>query len=145
MNDKRQSFPLAGLKMLSRMTGLETTAADEDAVGGPTEEELKFMYPSRVFGASGAMVAERKATAALKQLPAEVRQLVHYNFKKNDFPGFGAKDLLENWKPDALSVLGAMDYKKCTWLKTYLQQMGTCLEIMGPLVLGGKPPPRPCR
>ena len=140
MNDKRQPVPIAGLRMRNRMTGLETTAVDEDAVVGPTEEELKLMYPSKMFGASGATAAERKATAALKQLPNSVLQLVHYDLKKNDFPGFGAKDLLDLWKPDVLSVLGAIDYKKCTWLKNYLQQMGASLQILGPLIVGENPP-----
>ena len=33
-----------------------------------------------------------------------------------------------------------MNYKKCTWLETYLQQMGASLSILGPLIIGENPP-----
>ena len=104
----------------------------------PTDEEIFQVYPKRVFG-GGRAAAQSAANKILQMLVPALKHLLVYNFKKGEFPGFAAMDLLDQCGPDLVTFLKELDYSECKWLKLYLLNMGAALQLLGTFTQGDRP------
>ena len=133
-----------GDKMARRIVDITDDAEEEDLAQfvplarAPTDEEIHHIYPKRVFG-GGRDAAQAAATKILRLMSPSLKHLLVYNFKKGEYPGYAAMDLLDQCGPDLITFLKELDYSKCKWLKLYLLNMGAALQLLGTFVQGERP------